>query len=388
MYNILDLFCGTGSFAHGFLKRSPQFKLLCSIDILKNATETVRLNHPDTVVLTEDIRNIKLSNLKKKLDNKSIDIIIGGPPCQGFSSIRPNRSSIGIDLRNNLFQEFARFVDYFKPKVFVLENVVGILTHNHGKTLSNLIDCFNATGYKTSWMVLNSANYGVPQKRERFILIGTKNNIDIKFPPPTHSYNGKVIGYRDKSKIMKASQVLKNAVTVEEAINDLPPLNSREKSNTYYSKPKNEFQNKMRGSCKILTLHEASNHSDKMLEIIKHAGDNIASIPSHLISSGFSSCYSRMRPNEPANTITVKFRSPSSNKCIHPFQDRSITIREAARLQSFEDSFLFAGSNTDISSLIGNAVPSLLGNAIAESVLYILNQPKLRENKKIEPHHA
>lgn len=382
-YNIIDLFCGTGSFSQGFMEKDSSFNLLCAIDILKNATDTVKLNHPETNVINDDIRNIDLDELNNKLGHKKIDVIIGGPPCQGFSSLRPNRSSDKEDDRNNLFYEFVKFVKYFQPSLFVLENVVGILTHNKGDTLKELIKAFKEIDYAIDWRILNAANYGVPQKRERFILIGTNKMKDIKFPQPSHFFEGKSIGYKDNSRMLKGTEELSNAITVMEAISDLPEINSGEKSTVYKSSPLNNYQKSRRGNAKILTLHEASNHSPKMLEIIKHSGDNISSIPSHLITSGFSSCYSRMRPNEPANTITVKFRSPSSSKCIHPFQNRSITIREAARLQGFKDDFKFSGSNTDISSLIGNAVPSPLGYAIANSAIYILEKRKSLKNKSI-----
>ena len=270
-----------------------------------------------------------------------------------------------------------------KPSLFVLENVVGILTHNKGNTLKELIKAFEEIDYKIDWRILNAANYGVPQKRERFILIGTDRVNDIKFPQPSHFFEGKSIGYKDNSRMLKSTEELCSAITVLEAISDLPEIKSGEKSAVYKSSPLNSYQKSRRDKTKILTLHEASNHSPKMLEIIKHSGDNISSIPNHLITSGFSSCYSRMRPNEPANTITVKFRSPSSSKCIHPFQNRSITIREAARLQGFKDDFKFAGSSTDISALIGNAVPSPLGYAIANSAIYILEKQKSLKNKSI-----
>jgi len=375
-YNILDLFCGTGSFAHGFLQHSKKYKLAAAIDILKVATETVRANNPNCFIINEDIRKVNPFIIKEGMNGGKIDLIIGGPPCQGFSSIRPNRSNINADSRNNLFQEFARFVQYFRPTYFVLENVVGLLTHNGGMTLRTLERCFADLDYYTDWRILNAANFGVPQKRERFILIGSTKKEFINFPQPTHNFKGKIIGYNNRSKMIIAPEGSKNAITLFEAISDLPKLNNGEESNKYRYSPLNDYQRKLRKDCKQLTLHEASNHSLKMLEIIKHSSHNISSIPSHLITSGFSSCYSRMNPNEPANTITVKFRSPSSSKCIHPYQDRSLTIREAARIQGFEDDFKFSGSNTDISSLIGNAVPAPLGEAIAASMLASLNSIK------------
>ncbi|MBL8677392.1 MAG: DNA cytosine methyltransferase, partial [Alphaproteobacteria bacterium] len=266
-YNVLDIFCGTGSFAHGFINHSNQFKLVAAIDILQVATDTVKLNNPSCHVITKDIRKVDPEELHKSLNKVPIDIIVGGPPCQGFSSIRPNRSNKKSDSRNNLFQEFARFVEYFNPTCFVLENVVGILTHKGGNTLNRLQKSFEDLGYYTDWRILNAANYGVPQKRERFILMGSKNKALLSFPSPTHYFSGRSIGYSDRERIVVSSEKKIKAITLYEAISDLPEIKSGESSSAYKHSPRNEFQRKARNGCKKLTLHEASNHAEKMLEI-------------------------------------------------------------------------------------------------------------------------
>lgn len=372
-YRVIDLFCGTGGFAQGFLNFSDRFELVAAVDNFPRATATTRANHENCVVVTEDLRKVRPSSLRRQLRPGSVDLIIGGPPCQGFSSLRPFRSSTDDDPRNNLFEQFALYVNYFRPKCFVMENVVGLLTHDKGATLNGIHECFRNLGYDTEWRILNAAQYGVPQKRERFVLIGAPIGAKIDFPNPTHEFNGRTIGFKDRTRFVESRSKLPRALSVMDAIGDLPPLASAEKQNHYHQPPNNAYQAARRRNADHLTLHEAARHTSKLLEIIRHSGPNIKCIPERLISSGFSSCYSRLDPQEPATTITVKFLSPASSKCIHPFQDRSLTPREGARIQSFDDDYVFVGAKCEIAAMIGNAVPPLLGQAIASSVMGLLN---------------
>ena len=168
--------------------------------------------------------------------------------------------------------------------------------------------------------------------------------------------------------MMGARDGLPAAITVMEAFDDLPAVASGQSAYEYSVPPLNAYQAARRAMSPKLTFHEAPRHSEKILEIIRHSGRSISSIPPHLITSGFSSSYSRLDGDAPANTMTVKFQSAASSRCIHPVQDRALTLREGARLQSFDDNFIFAGSATSIASQIGNAVPPLLGAAIADAV--------------------
>lgn len=382
-HTVFDLFCGTGGFSYGMEKSAKGFSTRFGIDVLPIATETFRSNHKAAATLCKDIRKVRRTEVKEitKLKKDQVDVIVGGPPCQGFSSIRPFRSTNDDDPRNTLFEEYASFVNYFRPKVFVLENVVGLATHKSGVTIEIMEQCFKELGYDTEWRLVNAAHYGVPQKRERLIMIGAQRGARIIFPEPTHSYKGPTIGYRDGRRLIApisddlfaSAAGITPAITVMDAIGDLPSLDAGEEATEYSATPATPYQKAMRTAGKKLTLHAATNHSKRMLEIIRHAGKNISCIPKHLITSGFSSCYSRLDANEPSVTLTVNFVHPASNRCIHPTQHRALTAREGARIQSFDDGFAFSGNRTQIVKQIGNAVPPLLGAAIATAVATMLN---------------
>lgn len=389
MYKVMDLFCGTGGFSKGF-ENTGQFEVVHGIDVLPVAVETFKANHRDAFAVAGDIRKVRRSEVSEAtgLKRGDVDVIIGGPPCQGFSSIRPFRSSADDDPRNSLFEEFASYVNYFRPRALVLENVVGLATYEKGETIERIAETFSDLGYDCDWRILNASNYGVPQKRERLILLGVERGGSIDFPAITHASASKTIGHKNRARMHAHASLaptlfdtvdvatLPTAVTVREAIDDLPIVHSGGSADRYIAGPRSNFQAARRANAgDDLVLHASTKHSEKMLEIIRHSGDNISCIPPHLITSGFSSCYSRLRGDEPAVTITVNFVHPASNKCIHPDLDRALTPREGARLQSYDDDFQFRGNRAQIVKQIGNAVPPLLGQALAGSVLEALGAP-------------
>ena len=366
-----DLFCGTGGFSHGFVQ-TGFFRVAFGLDIRRGSTETFSANHPGAIPICDDIRNVKPSEVADRIGHSKLDVIIGGPPCQGFSSIRPFRSINENDQRNNLFEQFVLFTGFFEPQFVVLENVVGMLRHDKGQTLKSIREAIGALGYAVHVAVLNAVNYGVPQRRERVIVIGRKGKTIPIGPEPTHAFNGRSMAGNGVAvrPLPLFSQELLPALTVWDAIYDLPPIDAGGESTQYRNDVElNDYVKARRGDCRVLTMHSSTRHTPRMIDIIRKAGANRWALPSGLTTSGFSSCYSRLTINEPSTTITVNFVHPASNRCIHPNQDRALTPREGARLQGFDDSFAFRGSRTEMVKQIGEAVPPLLGRAIAESLL-------------------
>lgn len=391
---IFDLFCGTGGFSAGFEAANPgQFQTALGIDVLKDSLATFSANHSNAHTLRQDIRTVSCSDVEELTGIRpgKLGVLIGGPPCQGFSSIRPFRSSEKDDPRNTLFEQYANFVNYFRPPIFVMENVVGLATHNHGDTIQQMEECFASAGYDCDWRILNAAHFGVPQKRERLILIGAERGIPIVFPEHTHFCNGSTIGHRNRDRmhlpedlpLFSQGHSLPQALSVMEAIGDLPIIASGEVATKYDRPTEHAYQCARRSGCNSLELHDSTRHTPKMLEIIKNSGPNISYIPKHLISSGFSSCYSRLSADDPSVTITVNFVHPASNRCIHPVADRALTPREGARLQSFDDDFKFRGTRSQIVKQIGNAVPPLLGRAIGRAIATMLGESTLSNNASI-----
>jgi len=368
---VLDLFCGVGGFSHGF-QRTGRFQVVGGIDLLPDRISTFAENHPTATAFCADIRSVGIDPLAQTTHQPQV--IIGGPPCQGFSSIRPFRTLTEKDPRNNLFEHFVLVVAALKPKWFVLENVVGLITHDKGRALQAILDSFKSVGYRVDWKVLNAALYGLPQRRERLVVVCNSIGQSFRWPAPTHFFNGRSMAGKQHGQIADQlpllGEMLEPAVTVMEAIHDLPEIEAGASSDKYRENVVSTvYERTMRGNTKVLTLHESTHHTPRMLEIIREAGHNRYDLPQQLTSSGFSSSYSRLEPDLPSVTLTVNFVHPASNKCIHPYQDRALTPREGARLQGFEDSYRFKGTRSQIVKQIGNAVPPLLGEMIARALL-------------------
>lgn len=346
--NIMDLFAGVGGLTYGFSK-NPAFKIIAANEIERDISKAYTLNHPDVAMLNCDIGSITEEVLTQTLNGTSIDIIVGGPPCQSYSTLGKRR----MDDRANLFLQYKRILSLIKPTAFVFENVVGILSMDGGRLFKNVQSEFEELGYSLKYKVLNAVDYGVPQLRERVILVGFLGENRFEYPEPTHGDG--LLPY----------------VTLRDSIGDLPRLASGESNNTYAKDPDNDFLRFVRASGCELTEHSAPKNGALLVKIMQTLKDGQSKddLPEEIRpKSGYGNTYAKLWWNKPSTTITRNFACPSSSRCIHPRDSRAMSIREGARLQSFPDDYIFFGSDGMKRLEIGNAVPPLLSVAIANQM--------------------
>lgn len=325
-YKMIDLFCGAGGLTQGFHKAG--FETIYAVEYSDIYAKTYALNFPEVNLHVGDIKDISNEKIKEIADKYDVDIIVGGPPCQGFSIAGNIGRRFLEDPRNRLFMEYYRFVEIIKPKMFVIENVAAMVTHNKGKTIKEIIEVFSNIGYKVKYKVLNSVNYGVPQERRRVFIVGVLDNMEFVYPKESDT-----------------------VITIKEAIGDLPVLNSGEQSNVY--------------------LHNAMSHTEQMLEKMKYVkdGGNRDDIPETIRpKSGDIRKYVRYNSEKPSFCVTGDMR-----KIFHYSQNRALTCRELARIQTFPDSYIFYGSSIQIQQQIGNAVPCELAFRVAKECWRTLN---------------
>ena len=367
-FKVIDLFSGVGGLSYGFA-HDDNFEIVAANEILPNMAKAYSLNHPSVKVYVEDIKNFNAGKIEKDLGIKAseIDIIVAGPPCQAYSTVGKRLID---DPRAKLFQEYYRVLKEFNPKFFLFENVKGLLSIRGGELFKTIVSLFKSIDYKVQYKLLNAADFGAPQIRERVIIIGSKLKTDFFYPSPTH-YNPE-----ETPDLFKNG--LKPYLTLEEAISDLPFIKSGEESFEYVSAPKNEFQKKMRMSApNKLMDHNSPNNNEKLVKIMKLLpdGGTPEDLPKELRpTSGFKNTYCRLWWNRPSTTITRNLSTPSSSRCIHPRAPRPLTTREGARIQCFPDSYQFYGSRSDRNLQIGNAVPTFLSNALAKAILVNFQQ--------------
>ena len=370
---LIDLFCGAGGLSLGF--EMANFRVNLAIEIEENYYRAYKRNHPETLSLNKDITELKCSEISDKyLQNKEIEGIIGGPPCIGFSTVGNRRSD---DPRNMLIFYFIQWVKYFKPKFFVMENVPGILSMGKGKVVERVINLYKEIGYNCKMETLLAADYGVPQLRQRVFFIGTQGN----------SVPSLKIQKTNRNNSQRKSELRKNTLhsylTVQDAVSDILNIEPFTKKRTdnlikkYSHQPKTRYQKYLRKNSTGLFDHFAPNHSELVRNRISHIkpGLNHSSLPKeYQLKGGYPNIYGRLKLNTPADTITGNCGCVSApGKFIHPTQDRAISVREAARLQSFPDIYRFCGNMRNKYKQIGNAVPPLLAYAVANSIKEMLN---------------
>lgn len=361
IFRILDLFCGAGGFSFGF-EMNKNFKTLIGVDIDDNISETFKKNNKNSELIIGDIRNDDIKNqiIQKGIDKK-INMVIGGPPCQGFSLKGKN---LGLnDERNFLFLEFLKIVEKINPEVVVIENVKNLINSSQGYFIKEIKAKLENLGYIVNYDILNALNYNVPQNRERAIIIGSKTSF---IPMPAKK---------------------KKFFTVEDAISDISYLKSGEGqfSSNYNTPPKTDYQKIMRNNSNKLFNHVATNHSKiaiRKLSLIPPEGDK-SFLPKEMLGKQkFSTTWSRLIWEKPSPTIDTRFDTPSNGRNSHPYLNRAITPREAARLQSFPDRFVFYGCKSSICKQIGNAVPPYLAKSIAEQIDKVYNAEQSEIIKK------
>ncbi|WP_420575368.1 DNA cytosine methyltransferase [Ekhidna sp.] len=379
MHKVIDLFAGAGGFGLGF--KLAGFNHIGSLEKDLWAVETLKYNNPSSTIIQSDIRTYIDKDLILDAFPENPDVLIGGPPCQGFSVAGPLKDP--KDPRNSLFRFFSRWVGILKPPVFVMENVKGILTrrNSEGKYVHSIIEeVFKNYGYKVEIWKLNAVDYGVPQSRERVFFVGNIFGKSIGEPEVTHSF--------------ESHTSTKKFITVGQAISDLPVINACEGNEVqeYNQSASNEYQTWCRIDCNQVFNHVAMKHTSRLVERFKliQQGTSIDEIEDKfqvrkrngngkLSNKKYNSNYRHLIENQVSYTIPAHFYSTF----IHPNIPRNITAREAARIQSFPDSYIFKGKRTQISSKllkkqgrdiednlsqynqIGNAVPPLLAKAIA-----------------------
>lgn len=354
---VIDLFCGCGGISEGF--RLAGFEILGGLDFNDEAIQTFNDNFKDAKGFSCDIEEIKNEDIPYMFDLLGhVDVIVGGPPCQGFSSANRWHKEMD-DPRNKLFYEYIRFVEVFKPKVVLIENVRGILTRDNGYAKERIYEVLEKLGYNVDSKVLDASEFGVPQKRLRAFFLATRKDIrQVTF---------------DQLKTMPK-------VNVKDAIGELYDVEEQIKQNrTEYvltSKPNSDYRKYLRSRSNVIGNHEIKYPAEIQQERMAHVpqGGNWRDIPEELFSNKrnnrHSSAYKRL--NEVDQSVTIDTGNAHSNY-FHTIFHRIPTVREAARIQSFNDNFIFRGSRTSQYRQVGNAVPPLLAKAIADQIKEVLS---------------
>lgn len=388
----IDLFAGAGGLSTGL--ELSGFEVLYANELMDAYAKTLAHNHPDTEVRVDDIRSVNPTVVRKSLDIAvgELDLVAGGPPCQGFSINAPIRSS--ADSRNHLFLNYLNFVREFLPKVVLIENVPGMVSFDSGGTIRAILRSLSDIGYSAEVRVLYAPHYGIPQMRWRTIFLATRLDIapQALYPVPSHSIKGRpnfTTKLGGRTLIFSDRYVDENATngftTVDDALSDLPPIanGGGEAESSYSIEGRSNYQKFLRHDSSTLTNHQCARLGKVNIERLPYipAGGSWRDIPHELLPKGMQRArrsdhtkrYGRLDAAGLASTILTKC-DPHWGSYIHPSQDRVLSVREAARLQSFPDKIRFFGSVTEQYEQVGNAVPPLFARAIGEQIQFILAQ--------------
>ena len=378
----IDLFSGAGGITLGI--RNAGFDVRLCSDNNSACAATHQRNFSNVPFEQCDIEALTGARVCEiaRVAPRELDLLVGGPPCQGFSIIGRRQLE---DPRNSLFHDFMRLAVDLQPKVIVIENVCGLATLSGGVVMKTIADAFAQAGYVAQCAELLAAQYGVPQMRWRMFFIAWRLDLGCSggFPQPTHGTTG--IGSLVPNRTIQERHT-KGFVTIREAIGDLPPLRAGECVTNYTGCPEGLFQLACReGAPTVLSNHYAARLSNQNMERLKRLrpGEDWRSLPVELLPPGMQRAlrkdhtrrYRRMQWGGVARSIITRFRDPKSGEYIHPSQNRTISIREAARIQSFPDWFLFEGSYSDQYDQVGNAVPPILARAVGAELKAMLDSP-------------
>ncbi len=377
----IDLFAGAGGLSCG-LQRAG-FNTLLAVEINKNYAATYEHNHPDTPVVKKDIRDLSNEEVLDITGLKpgNLDLLAGGPPCQGFSINAPVRSL--DDQRNHLFKEYLRIAKVLMPKVIIIENVTGIISLGKGTVVESIYEELGRMGYSVQHKILFAGHYGVPQMRFRTIFIAARDHGKIIFPIPEYNSTARANFFGAKELCFNVANFLdlplKPQTSTWDAISDLPPLRPGDSvdAGNYETPPLSDYQRLLREGADKIYNHSCARLGKRNLDRLKYIpqGGSWRDIPHDLLPAGLKRArrsdhtrrYGRLHPDSLCSTILTKC-DPHWGSFFHPTQDRAISVREAARIQSFPDNYIFKGNLTTQYEQVGNAVPPLMAEAIGKSI--------------------
>ena len=403
---VVDLFSGVGGLTFGFyynlidgqFVRRNDVEFVFANEFAPQAVTAFKKNYGDNIpMIAGDICDITNEEIERRMAGEEVDVIIGGPPCQSFSTIGQRK----YDERAKLSHQYLRILEKIMPKMFLFENVKGLLSmreiyyktdedgniiykevekhrgdkkfirkepevDHYGDLVMNVLTReFDRIGYRIYPNVAVASKFGVPQNRERVVIIGVRKDLNIKWE--------------------ELDNQVERLLTIEEAISDLPPVGEGECITEYNVQPMNAYQRLMRGNCERITQHFCGIYGDKIRTVIKNVAEGEGKNEfnekvdkglidkKYYLTSGYGNTYGRLERNKPSTTITNNLATPSALRCIHYEQDRALTPREGARIQSFPDWYEFEGNRTDVARQVGNAVPPLMAIVFANKIIEKIN---------------